>query len=112
MTLPALQSTPAALYIEPNTRVHSTFADAKEFHEKSDGFFSFREEKPPSIADLAQGSRNLIVGEPGIGKTLLLNKIKEQLDIQGAKTGLILLRGTDIAGRIDDFLEATAAEVS
>lgn len=97
------------MYIEPITRVHSTFAEAKDFHAKTDNAsLFFRDEKKLSIIDLVQGRRNLIVGEPGVGKSLLLEKIKEHLATQGITTTLIGLRQTDAIQRIDEFLRAPA----
>jgi hypothetical protein len=60
--------------------------------------------KPLEISDLAQGNRNLIVGEPGIGKTELLKKFKEHHDALGDKTHLINLRVGNSSKQIDDFL--------
>jgi MoxR-like ATPase len=63
------------MYITPTTKVYSTFTEAKEFFTEYGGVSLFDHENRLEISDLAQGKRNLIVGEPGIGKTLLLEKI-------------------------------------
>jgi len=92
------------IYITPITRIHSTFADAKSFFDDG-GLSFFGESKPPALESLIQGRRNLIVGEPGVGKSLLLEKIEAQLKTQGVVTGLIGLRQTNALKKIDEFLE-------
>ena len=77
------------MYITPITKIYSTYTEAKEFFAEYGGVSLFNEETHLKISDLAQGKRNLIVGEPGIGKTLLLLKIKDCLDQGGSATELI-----------------------
>jgi hypothetical protein len=91
------------IYIEPITRIHATFAEAKEFLENG-GYSVFEEAKTVSLANLAQGTRNLIVGEPGVGKSLLLRKIDVHLKAEGFKTALIGLRQSSAMREIDKFL--------
>ncbi len=94
-------------YITPITKIYSNFTEAKEFFDKLGGVAHLETEKPLTIADLAQGKRNLVIGEPGVGKTLLIGKIKDYLDGQNESTCLINLRQTDAASQIDDFLNST-----
>ena len=93
------------MYITPITKVFSTYTEAKEFFTEYGGVSLFDVENRLKIADLAQGKRNLIVGEPGIGKTFLLQQIKEWLDKEGATTNLISLRQTGAIELIDEFLD-------
>src|SRR5579864_8038458 len=91
-------------YIEPITKIHSTFAEAKEFFDKYGGVSLFEDPDILSVSTLVQGKRNLIVGEPGIGKSLLLEKIKDYLDKEGVITALISLRQPEAIRQIDEFL--------
>ena len=91
-------------YITPITKVHSTFDEAKKFYDEYGGISLFDDEKRLAIADLVHGTRNLIVGEPGIGKTELLKKIKDHLDGNRYSTELVSLRQADSISRIDAFL--------
>ena len=93
-------------YITPITKIHSTFAGAKEYNDKYGGFFSLIErEDKLSIETLAQGKRNLIVGEPGVGKSLLLEKLNEYFENECISTALISLREPDALQKIDKFLD-------
>lgn len=92
-------------YIKPITKIHSTFAEAKDFFDKFGGISIFEDEGKLDINALTQGKRNLIVGEPGIGKSLLLQKIKEHLEKgDGVSTTLISLRETNALQQIDECL--------
>jgi len=92
------------MYITPITKIYSTFEEAKMFFTEYGGESLFDAENPLKVSDLAQGKRNLIVGEPGIGKTLLLQQIKDSLDKEGFTTELISLKQTHAAKLIDEFL--------
>lgn len=90
------------MYITPITKVHATFDEAKKYYAEYSDLFS-DDEKRLAVNDLAQGTRNLIVGEPGVGKSELLKKIKEHLDKQQSNTELIILKDADSIDRIDAF---------
>src|SRR5687768_6682759 len=92
------------MYIVPITKIHSTFAEAKKSYEDYDGIF-FDDETQLSISDLSQGKRNIIVGEPGIGKTMLLNKIRDFLEEEGISTALFGLRQHNSTEEIDRFVK-------
>lgn len=92
-------------YVTPIIKIFSTFAEAKEFLKDGGVIFFEDDEKKIEITDLAQGSRNLIMGEPGIGKTELLKKIQEQANRQGDSTAFISLRQSDAERAIDAFLK-------
>lgn len=91
-------------YITPITKIHSSFAEAKKFFDEFGGVSLFGDERKLSTEDLSQGKRNLIVGEPGIGKSLLLERIKEFLKAQGVKTILLNLRQEDSIDRVRKFV--------
>src|SRR6266568_2239311 len=80
-------------YITPNIRVFSTLEEAAKFLGDGGAALSlFGVDKSVSLADVARGTRNLIVGEPGIGKTLLLEKLEELLRKQGERHLRVLLK--------------------
>jgi hypothetical protein len=92
------------LYLDPTLHIHSTFSEAKDFYAAYDPYFQLSAKKAVGIEQVMQGDRNLIVGEPGVGKTLLLEKIQERLVRDGAITELINLRDGNATTRIDEFL--------
>lgn len=96
------------LYIPPITKIYSSFAEAKEFFDKLGGVTYFDTDKRLEVSDLAQGKRNLVIGEPGVGKTLLLGKIKNYLEEQGIATCLVNLRQPNAIGLIEEFLKTPA----
>src|SRR6266700_85270 len=96
------------LYILPITKVYSSFTEAKEFFDKLGGVACFDTDKRLEFSDLAQGKRNLVIGEPGVGKTLLLGKIKKYLEGQGIATCLVNLRQPNAISLIDEFLKTPA----
>ena len=98
------------IYIQPITKVHSTFAEAKEFFDKFGGVTIFEDEDRLELDALVKGKRNLIVGEPGVGKTLLMQKIKERFDTQGVPATLISLRDNDALKQIDAFFGTAGTE--
>lgn len=53
---------------------------------------------------MAKGKRNVIVGEPGIGKTELMKKIMDTLESGGNETKLISFRSLNAVREIDNFL--------
>ena len=79
-------------YIKPITKVYSNFAEARESVGHPTFATLFHDDKTPDIPDLAQGRRNLIVGEPGVGKSLLMHRIDDHLRGQGVSTKFIDLR--------------------
>jgi hypothetical protein len=91
-------------YVAPIIKVYSTFDDAKEFYDKFQGVSLFDDEERLGIEDIVKGQRTLVVGEPGIGKSLLLKKIREQFDAQGCSTEMVELRQTNTIERIDAFV--------
>lgn len=93
------------IYITPIIKLHSSFAEAKKFFDEFGGIELFRDEEKISISDVAQGKRNLIIGEPGVGKTKLLEKTKKHFDEKGTKTALIFLKERNAIEKIDEFLK-------
>jgi hypothetical protein len=65
------------MYIEPTLHIHSTLAEAKEFLSTYGPYHFWSEKTPVGISDVAQGKRNLIIGEPGVGKTMLMSTLQE-----------------------------------
>lgn len=96
-------------YIHPLTKIYSTFAAAKADDGKHEHSLFLRDEKPLSITDIALGTRNLIVGEPGIGKTELLKKIDEHHKTLGHETQFINLRSADPKEEIHRFVEKSSS---
>lgn len=93
-------------YIPPITKIHSNSADAQEFFNKFGGHAWFDREEADDLDSILQGSRNMIVGEPGIGKTEMLKKMLEHLQKSGVEAALILLRKADAAEQIRKILGA------
>ncbi len=96
-------------YIEPVTKIHPSFAEAKEYYDRG-AMPLFEDEPILGIETLAHGTRNLVVGEPGVGKSLLMERIRDHLDATGSATALINLRDTDAAQQIDAFLVAKSEQ--
>lgn len=95
-------------YIDPTLSIQSNFDEAKEFHESGGVTAYIRQSAPPlELKDLTKAKRNLIVGEPGIGKTELLRNIEEYLKGIGYSTEFVSLRQTGCEARIDAFLKGT-----
>jgi hypothetical protein len=99
------------MYINPILRIHLSFNEAKEFYDKSEGIpYFLRDEKKVSIEDVAEGKRNLIVGEPGVGKSELLKEIQKHLESQGVTTVRINLRDSDSIRQIDAFVQTDSTD--
>ncbi len=93
-------------YITPITKIHSTFKEAKGFFDTYGGISIFDDEPRLDVVALTQGKRNLVVGEPGVGKSLLLQVVKEHLDQEKYATAIISLRDPDAIKQIDEFLNS------
>lgn len=91
-------------YVVPITEVSPSFKEAKENYAKYGHGFVFHDAKPTPIADLAQGKRTVVVGEPGIGKTELMKKIRGALDESGHSTKFISLRSSESLKEVDAFV--------
>ena len=94
-----------SIYIEPLIKIFSNYELAREFFNENNAFYIENREKQLSMSELVQGKRNLIVGEPGIGKTLFLEKISEYLSENNFKTKLLKLKSDEIIKEIDEFLD-------
>jgi hypothetical protein len=98
-------------YITPITKIHSSFAEAKTFFDENKGLSWWSQEADAlAIEVLAEGKRNLIVGEPGVGKSLLLERLENHLDATGVATLRISLRIKNALDEINDFLKRGPAE--
>ena len=98
-------------YIQPITKIFTSFNEAKDDVDQNGNISLFVDDREIlSISDLAQGNRNLIVGEPGIGKTELLKKFKEHHDTLGDTTCVVNLRVHDPIERIDSFLKESTSK--
>lgn len=93
------------IYINPAIKLHSSFAEAKKFFDDLGGMDLFGDDKNILISDVAQGKRNLIIGEPGVGKTKLLEKIKEHFDLNNERTVFISLKERNVIEQIEKFLQ-------
>lgn len=96
-------------YITPTTRIHSTFTDAKKFIDEYGVLSWYEREEAPTVEALAQGKRNLVVGEPGVGKSLLLQTIQEHAERTGIRTRLVSLRASDAGAQIAEFVAGTTS---
>lgn len=96
-------------YIVPITEVTSSFNEAKAEYGKYGHGFVFDDAEPTAVKDLAQGKRTVVVGEPGIGKTKLMEKLQVALEEGGNATKFVSLRSLDSIEQIDAFI-ATQAE--
>lgn len=94
-----------SIYIEPLIKIFSNYELAREFFNENNAFYIENREKQLSMPELVQGKRNLIVGEPGIGKTLFLEKISEYISENGFKTKLLKLKNDKVIKEIGDFLD-------
>ena len=98
-------------YIQPITKVFTSSEEAKnDVNQNGHSSLFIDDRKILSLADLAQGNRNLIFGEPGVGKTELLKKFKAHHDTLGDKTCLVNLRVGNPIEQIDSFLKDTTTE--
>ncbi len=98
------------MYLDPTLHIHSTFSYAKEFYGSYDPYFQLSTKQAVGIRQVMQGDRNLIVGEPGVGKTELLKKINERLVGEGAFTLLVSLKDKNAGVRIDEFLATSPSQ--
>ena len=92
-------------YITPLLKIFPNFSEAKDFLKDGGVIFFEDDEKNLEVVDLAQGHRNLIIGEPGIGKTELLKKIQAYFHEQASLTAFVSLRQNDVEQAIDAFLK-------
>jgi hypothetical protein len=95
------------MYIEPTFHIHSTLAEAKEFLSTYGPYHFWSEKTPVGISDVAQGTRNLIIGEPGVGKTMLMSKLQEFLNSQGISNRLINLKDGNSLDNITEYLSSS-----
>jgi hypothetical protein len=73
-------------YVPPTVRVHASFSEARYFLDKRRDLLLFEKEAAFSIDALADDRRLLVLGEPGVGKTMLLQKAEEYFTKQGFAT--------------------------
>jgi hypothetical protein len=97
------------MYIEPTLHIHSTLAEAKEFLNAYGSYYFGGEKARVGISDVAQGKRNLIIGEPGVGKTLLMSKLQEILNARGISNCLVDLKDVDSITVITEYLRGPGA---
>ena len=97
------------MYIQPRTKVYASLEESKDDFDKYGDFaFSFFHDKAPlPFEEYAKFSRNLIVGEPGIGKTALLEKLQVYHDGLGHKTYFVKLGSVNPSQQIDECLADT-----
>lgn len=100
---PAIDVRPE-MYINPILHIHSTLAEAKEFYDRYGPYSLWGENKSVAITEVAQGKRNLLIGEPGVGKTLLLAKLREFFEAKGISNCLITLKDRDSISLIDQSI--------
>jgi hypothetical protein len=98
------------IYIRPTLHIHPNLAAAKEFSDTHGAYYFWSDKKSVGIPDAALGKRNLIIGDPGAGKTLLLTKIQEHLNSIGLSTCVISLKDKDLSDSLSRFLDATGGQ--
>jgi hypothetical protein len=92
------------MYIEPTLHIHATLTEAKKFLDTYRSYYFLRDKENVGISDVAQGKRNLIIGEPGVGKTELLHKLRNFLTRKGISNRLIDLKDPQSIGMIAEYL--------
>ena len=98
------------IYIRPTLHIHPNLAAAKEFSDTYSAYHFSNDKKSVGVPDAALGKRNLIIGEPGVGKTLLLTKIQEHLNSIGFSTCLISLKDKGLSASLSQFPNATGTQ--
>ena len=94
-----------SIYIEPLIKVCSDFKSAKEFFDRNNNYFYVENrEKEFALSELVQGKRNLVVGEPGVGKSCLLKNIQKYLSEKNLIVRLFELKKSEVIEEIKDFL--------
>lgn len=92
---------PSNIYILPSISIHSNFADAGAAIELGGARRRQRLDEQLDLASLAKGKRTLIVGEPGVGKSAMLEKLAERLTDDSVSVDRIPLRSLDALERIE-----------
>lgn len=95
-------------YVEPTIMAYASLDEAREFFEKRLGLILLERERPLSLSDLADEKRSLVLGEPGVGKSRLLERIHDHLRSKGLDTCLVRLRSPSATRQIDGFLLAVS----
>jgi hypothetical protein len=98
----------APVYIPPLATVHSTFPEAEAAIERGGLPLRSRDKERVDVPTIVLGKRSLIVGEPGVGKSVMMEKIAERLRAERVEVTTIALRAHDAVDRIS----AVAGEMS
>jgi hypothetical protein len=98
------------IYVRPTLHIDPNLSAAKEFSDTYGAYHFWSGKKSAGIPDAALGKRNLIIGEPGVGKTFLLTKIQEHLNSIGFSTCLISLKDQNLSASLSQFLDATGGQ--
>jgi hypothetical protein len=92
------------MYIEPTLHIHATLTGAKEFLDTYRSYYFLSDKESAGISDVAKGKRNLIIGEPGVGKTELLHRLRDFLTGKEISNRLIDLKDPKSIGMIAEYL--------
>jgi len=92
------------MYIEPTLHIHATLTGANKFWDTYESYYLLSDKENVGISDVAKGKRNLIIGEPGVGKTELLHKLRDFLTGKGISNRLIDLKDSKSIGMIAEYL--------
>jgi hypothetical protein len=95
------------MYIEPKLQIHATLTEAKKYLDTYGFDYTWHEEERIEISDVAKGKRNLIIGEPGVGKTELLLKLRDFLETTGISNCIIDLKDSQSIEKITKYLIAS-----
>lgn len=96
-------------FIFPSLKIFNSFKEAEEDYNKGDDLF-FRKESIPNIQVLLSNLRNIVIAEPGFGKTTLLkNLIYETKKNWGIFLDLKKLRNKTLKNLIKESTEDPSA---
>jgi hypothetical protein len=91
------------VYVEPNLHIHVTLKEAEKFVDAGPSYF-WGEKGSVGIQEIAEGKRNLVIGEPGVGKTELLSRLHAFFDARDVPNKLIPLRDQKALSLIDQYV--------
>jgi hypothetical protein len=95
------------MYIEPILHIHTTLNEAKKYLDTYGSDYMWHHEERIGISDVAKGKRNLIIGEPGVGKTQLLDKLRDFLKTKGISNCTVDLKDSQSMEIVAKYIAST-----